>query len=371
MATSSSKPMRVLHLEAGRHLYGGAQQVFYILQALQHSDIEYYLACPPGSDIAQSASAVAQVLEVPMNGDIDVGLVFRLARLIKQHQIDLLHVQSRRGADLFGLLAAKKAGIRAIVSRRVDNTEPGWFARWKYHGYQQVITISEGIRQVLLSEGVQPEHVKTIRSAVDTDKFQPDETASARLKKEFELPQNSLNIGVIAQLIERKGHHTLLHALPEILQQLPQVNVIFFGKGPEQAKLREMVNQFGLTSKVHFAGFRTDMPSLLPGLDLVVHPAFKEGLGVSLLQASACGVPVIAGRAGGIPEAVRDDVNGYLMTPGEIPELTALILKVMADHELRSKLGQQGRQLMLDEFSIQVMAEGNEAVYRQLLSLKD
>ncbi|MBD1390969.1 glycosyltransferase family 4 protein [Neiella sp. HB171785] len=360
--------MKVLHIEAGRHLYGGAQQVYYIMRALDPTRVQSFLACPPGSDIEHAARDVATVLPIKMSGDLDIAMTGRLTRLIRQHNIDLVHVHSRRGADLFGLWAAKRAGVPAIVSRRVDNAEPGWFARWKYHNYSHVVTISEGIRQVLLSQGVRADHVTTIRSAVDTDKFQPVDDAGASLRRTFDIGNDQLVIGVIAQLIERKGHRILLQALPCILQQVPNLKVIFFGKGPEQQNLHELINQLNLTEHVTLAGFRTDMDALLPGLDLVVHPAFMEGLGVSLLQASCCAVPVVAGRAGGIPEAVRDDVNGTLVEPGDVDGLRDAILALLLDQPLRQRIGQQGRQLMLDEFSIQAMADANADLYERLLN---
>ncbi|GGA73458.1 glycosyl transferase [Neiella marina] len=363
----ATKPIKVLHIEAGRHLYGGAQQVFYIMRALDPKRVQSFLACPPGSDIEQAAQDIATVLPVKMGGDLDVAMTGRLTKIIRQHDIDLVHVHSRRGADLFGLWAAKRAGVPAVVSRRVDNAELGWFARWKYHNYAHVVTISEGIRQVLLSQGVKPEHVTTIRSAVDTDKFKPNDDASAQLRATFDIASDQLVIGVVAQLIERKGHRILLQALPCILQKVPNLKVVFFGKGPEQQNLHELINQLNLTEHVILAGFRNDMDALLPGLDLVVHPAFMEGLGVSLLQASCCAVPVVAGRAGGIPEAVRDEINGTLVEPGDVYGLRDAVLALLQDEPLRQQVGQQGRQLMLDEFSIQAMADANADLYERLL----
>ena len=100
--------MKVLHVESGRYLYGGARQVLYILEGLKARGVDNLLACPPGSDIAKAAGAAAQVFEVPMAGDADVGLVLRLRRLIQRERPHLVHLHSRRGADLFGGLAAER-----------------------------------------------------------------------------------------------------------------------------------------------------------------------------------------------------------------------------------------------------------------------
>ena len=103
--------MKVLHVESGRYLYGGARQVLYILEGLKARGVDNLLACPPGSDIAKAAGAAAQVFEVPMAGDADVGLVLRLRRLIQRERPHLVHLHSRRGADLFGTASAQPAAI--------------------------------------------------------------------------------------------------------------------------------------------------------------------------------------------------------------------------------------------------------------------
>jgi glycosyltransferase involved in cell wall biosynthesis len=101
-------------------------------------------------------------------------------------------------------------------------------------------------------------------------------------------------------------------------------------------------------------------------MDLLVHPARMEGLGVSLLQAASAGVPIVASRVGGIPEAVRDGENGLLVPPGDIAALRAAIETLLADPERRRRLGAGGQTLMAREFSVDAMVEGNLAVYREL-----
>ena len=106
---------------------------------------------------------------------------------------------------------------------------------------------------------------------------------------------------------------------------------------------------------------------MLGCLDLLVHPADMEGLGVSLLQASAARVPIIASRAGGMPEAVRDGENGLLIAPGDVAALAAAMQRLLGDAALRARMGEAGRALVLKEFSTEVMCEGNLAIYRKVL----
>jgi len=358
--------MRVLHVELGRHLYGGALQVRYLLEGLSRRGVQCHLACPEGSAIAEAAAPFATVHPLGCGGELDARLLFSLRRLIRREGIDLLHAHSRRGSDHFGALAARSAGCKALVTRRVDNPEPPWLARLKYGLFHGVVTISEGIRRVLLSEGVSPERVECVPSAVDTHRYRPGGDRDWLLG-EFGLPAGAQTIGVIAQLIERKGHRFLIEAAPGILERHPQARFIFFGQGPVRAQLEARIREAGLESFFVFAGFRRDMERILPSLDLVAHPALMEGLGVSLLQASACAVPLVAAASGGIPEVVTEGENGYLVPAGSSEVLVGPIVKLLSDPALRAAQGEAGRRLVEERFSIPAMVEGNLRVYRRLL----
>ena len=358
--------MKVLHVESGRHLYGGARQVLYIMEGLARLGVDNLLACPPGAHIAEAARQHGRVFERAMKGDADVGLVFRLKRLIREQRPDLVHLHSRRGADLWGGIAARLAGVPCVLSRRVDNPEPRWLVSAKYRLYDHVITISEGIREVLLAEGLAPEKVSCVRSAVDARPYLVNYDKAAYRTK-LGLAADTPLAGMVAQLIERKGHRHLLAALPEVLRQHPRLQVLIFGRGPLEAELKQAIIDQDLSDNVRLMGFVDNLPTVLGCLDLLVHPADMEGLGVSLLQASAARVPIIASRAGGMPEAVRDGENGLLIAPGDVPALAAAMNRLLGDAQLRSTMGEAGRALVLREFSTQVMCEGNLAIYKKVL----
>jgi len=361
-------PLTVLHVETGRHLYGGALQVAYLLRGLQAAGLRNLLVCPPGSAIATAArEAGVTVLETAMAGDADVGFVFRLRRILRRERPDIVHLHSRRGADLWGGIAARLAGIPVILTRRVDNPEPRWWVGLKYGLYDRVLSISEGIRQVLIAEGLAPSRVSCVHSAVDTERYRPGCADAVNFRRALGLRDDGPVLGVVAQLIARKGHRYLLQALPGILAVQPQTQVVFLGQGPLEAELRAEVEQLGLGDTVHFAGFRDDLEQLLPCLDVLVHPAEMEGLGVSLLQAAACGVPIVAFPAGGIPEIVCEGETGYLPALGDVSALQQRIIELLQDPQRARSLGQQGRALVERAFSIDAMVQGNLAVYRQLL----
>jgi glycosyltransferase involved in cell wall biosynthesis len=340
--------MKVLHVETGRHLYGGALQVQYLLEGLAARGVENILACPRGSEIASAARPFSVVAEAPMGGEVDPRLFFHLSRLIRCHRPDIIHVHSRRGADLWGPLAARLHGVKAVLTRRVDNPEPSWLARIKYRPYEWVVTISEGIRRVLLQEGVPEKRTICIHSAVDIRRFKQARNLGW-FRSEFCLEKDEKTVGVIAQLIARKGHRHLIEAAPTLLANFPGLRFLFFGQGPLEEELGQLCQKTGIADKVLFAGFRKDLDRILPCLDLVVHPATMEGLGVSLLQAAAAGVPMVAARAGGIPEIVRDGLNGYLVEPGKSSLLIEPILDLLGDPEKARTMGQAGEEIVQSE----------------------
>jgi glycosyltransferase involved in cell wall biosynthesis len=356
--------MKVLHIETGRHLYGGALQVCYLLEGLAQHGIENHLVCTANSEISRTATHFATIHAMPMHGELDLLFPLRLLNLIRRHRPDILHVHSRRGADLWSGLCGRISGVPTVVTRRVDNREWPPFARLKYGSYDRVVTISEGIRQVLLSEGLAPEQVVCIHSVVKSEQYQQVRNRDW-FTEQFGIPVSAPVIGVIAQLIPRKGHRYLLEILPRLLADFPELRVVFFGQGPLRAELEAYVAEHGLAGVVCFAGFRKDMPKILPCLDLVVHPALMEGLGVSLLQAAAAGIPIVGARAGGIPEIVHDGINGRLVEPGNGEQLYHAVTELLGNTSLRQQFGQAGQEIIRRNFSVDTMVERYLKLYEE------
>jgi glycosyltransferase involved in cell wall biosynthesis len=301
-----------------------------------------------------------------MGGDLDLRLIPRIRRAIRGFGPDLLHLHSRIGADVMGGVAGRLAGVPVVHSRRVDNPEPRWMVALKYRLHDRVIAISEGIGEVLRAEGLPAAKLRVVRSAVDLDRFDRPcdrEAVCARL----EIPPGARLIAVVAQLIPRKGHRFLIDALPPLVAGHPDLLVLFFGQGPERQDLERRIAERSLEGQVRLCGFRHDLPDILPCLEMLVHPATLEGLGISLLQASSAGVPIVASRIGGTPEAVRDGVTGLLVPAADARALGDAIGRLLDDRPFGERLGQAGRALMRSEFSIDAMVEGNLAVYRELL----
>ncbi|MEJ2140198.1 MAG: glycosyltransferase family 4 protein [Gammaproteobacteria bacterium] len=360
--------MHLVHLETGRNLYGGPQQVLYLLNGLAQRGIGSTLICPPGSAIGTAAGSAGVTVEtLPMAGDLDGGFGLRFGRWLADREPDLLHVHSRRGADIWGGLAAKRAGIPAVVSRRVDSPEIPLLGAIKYGMYERVIAISTAIAGQLTEAGVGAEKLRVVHSAIGVAPDQP-RWSKDQFQDAFALEPDALAVVCVAQLIARKGHAVLLDAWPEIRRQCPQARLILFGKGKEEAGLRARVESLGCSASVSFAGFRADLHDFLPHADLLVHPALREGLGICLLEAQALGVPVVASRVGGIPEAVADGIAGLLVPPRDPGALAASVAALLGDAERRASFAAAGRRYVAENYSVDSMVSGNLAVYEELLN---
>jgi glycosyltransferase involved in cell wall biosynthesis len=202
---------------------------------------------------------------------------------------------------------------------------------------------------------------------VDTGLYRPGGDG-VWLRREFGLPAAAKVVGMAAQFIPRKGHHLLLDAVPAVLAAHPEAHFLLFGQGPLQAAIRSRVEREELSGAVQLPGFRDDLARILPTLDLLVHPAAMEGLGVALLQAAACGVPIVAGRAGGIPEVVRHGENGWLVDPADGEDLARRINTLLENPDQAAAFGAAGRRLVEREFSIPAMGRDNLAIYHQAIA---
>ena len=360
--------MKILHVETGRHLYGGPQQVIYLARALRDLGHDNLIVCPPGSGIDNAARASAlPVRNLFCAGDLDLPFAYRLTQFIAQLKPDIVHCHSRRGADVLGGLAASFADVPAVVSRRVDNTEMRLVAALRYRPFRKVIAISEAIARELRDRGVEEERLAVIRSAVDADRFEQGADCTA-FRREFGVPDGAMLVAAVGQLIPRKGHRYLLQAAAELRASHTGFHVLIFGDGHLRNELQDQAESLGIADIVTLAGFREDLDDHVGCFDIFVHPALAEGLGVAALKAAAAGVPVVGFEAGGLPEAVADGETGILVPPEDAAALREAIAALLADESLRTRLGSAGRKRMRQDFSIAAMAEMHVALYESVMN---
>ena len=360
--------MKTVHVETGRHVYGGAQQVLYIARGLAERGIDSTLVCVPGSDVAAAARDLdLELVELPCLGDLDLRFIWRLRQALERISPDIVHCHSRRGADFLGGQAAAMLGLPAVVSRRVDNPDTRVMAALRYRTFKRVVAISDAIAAELRNAGVPPDKIRVIRSAVDVTRFDgPFERA--RLEEEFNIRPEELAVACAAQLIARKGQHTLLDAVAELEPRHRNLRVVLFGQGADEAALKAKCAALGLETRVQFAGFRHDLDDYLGAFDVLVHPALAEGLGVITLKAQAAGVPVVASAVGGLPEAVGDNESGRLVPPGDVAALVTALDGVLGDSALRRRYAVAAKQRMRASFSIDTMLDAHIDLYNTVLN---
>jgi glycosyltransferase involved in cell wall biosynthesis len=359
--------MKILHVETGRHFYGGPQQVIYLIDGLIERGHECILVCPPDSGIDR----VARLAGIPVRnlfcaGDLDLPFAYRLVQYLQKTRPDIVHCHSRRGADVLGGLAASFADIPVVVSRRVDNAEIRLLAALRYRPFSKIIAISDTVARVLVEHDIDEARIEVIRDAVDTDLFAGDPDCRA-VREAFGVNPGELVIAAAGQLIPRKGHRFLLQAAAELKETHAPFRLIIFGEGYLNNQLRAQAASLGLGDIVQFAGFRDDLDDFMGCIDIFVHPALAEGLGVIALKAAAAAVPVVGFAAGGIVEAVVNEKTGFLVPPEDVTGLRDAIAELIDDDERRQALGAAGRERMQKEFSIPTMIDRHIEMYESVL----
>lgn len=368
MSNKHSFDINVLHIELGRHLYGGAKQVTYLIDALdKNARFTQHLLCAAKSEISHCNFNRCKTLSIGYKGDTDLIGFKRLLDVVKGIKPDVIHVHSRRGADVWGALAAKLTGTPAVCTRRVDNTE-SVLARFKYREYDAVISISKGVHKVVSKHCEKVKYQGIIHSAVDQEEYgQP--TDQQWLKDKFNIPQHHLVIANFAQYIPRKGQADLILAMRELTAQFNNLTCLLFGKGPQEENYRQLIERHKLQSSVKLCGFTNEVANILPNIDALVHPAYAEGLGVILLQAGISNCAVVSTPVGGIPEIIKHKETGLMVSPGDVSGLVQAVSLLLEKPEEKIALGKALHQHVKIHFSIENMAREYAALYQRVVKV--
>jgi len=356
----------VLHIDSAKTWRGGQQQVLYLAQRL--TDYDNIIACPPQSPLAERAKAIGlKVFPVQMHGEWDLLAVCKLKKIIRKNSIKIVHLHSPH-AHALGLLAAKSDGnCKVVLSRRVDfPIKKNILSRLKYSNVDRIIAISKRVKRVLVADGLLEEKIDVVYSGVDIDRFRNVE--GDYLISELALDKHKLRIGNIAALAWHKDHKTLLEAAKIVVDEFLEVNFLIAGEGPLRREIEILIKRLNLEEKVKLLGFRQDIPEILSVLDLFVLSSSWEGLGTSLLDAFASRVPVVATNVGGIPEIVKDRVNGILVPPNNPGILARAIIHLLKNRNFARQMAEEGFRLVKEKFSIERMVEETKKIYDRLVA---
>lgn len=184
--------------------------------------------------------------------------------------------------------------------------------------------------------------------------------------EEFWLPAGVSVVGNIAALVAHKGQKHLIDAAPLVIKQVPDTHFVILGEGELRPALERQIKEMHLEKHVLLPGFRSDVLSLLKAFDIFVMSSVTEGLGTSLLDAMAAARPIVATRAGGIPEVVIDEETGLLVPARDHERLANAIVRLLKDPGLRQRLAQAGSSRVRAEFSVDRMVDQTLALYRRL-----
>ncbi len=267
-------------------------------------------------------------------GKFDPRTLFRLVRLLRRERADVLNTHLTT-ASWVGAWAGKLAGVpcAAWVHGRDKKT---WF-QWADH----LLAVAEAVREFLVEQGVSACKVEVLPFGVDLTLFAPfDETQKRQAKASFGLSPQARTLCVVASLIERKGHRFLLEALA----YLPaDVEVLLAGEGPLEGELRAQSKRLNIESRVHFLGFQSDVKRVLAASDVFCLPSLKEGLPISVMEAQACQLVVVAARTAGVPEVVSEGRTGFLSAAGDAASLRDALERALDDPVRAREIGKRAR----------------------------
>jgi glycosyltransferase involved in cell wall biosynthesis len=362
--------INVLHIDTEFGWRGGQQQAIYLLEGMQRRGWPTALVCQPDSDLWRYCRDHGLSCHgVRMRGELDLYAAHRIARLCRAAGVQVIHAHAAHAHAVALWAKLFHRHLKFVSTRRVDfSIRNSVFSRLKYtHScVDRVVCISELVRRVLIADGVPANRLTTIYSGVDTAKF-ADLPRTAELKSELGIPEDHLLVGTVAAVVGHKDYPNLLRAARRVVDRHPKVSFCAVGDGDLWQRAQRLHAEFGLGRRFVFTGYRRDVGRFLKGFDLFVLASREEGLGTSLLDAQALGLPLAATRAGGIPEVIAHRRNGLLVPARDAGALADALLELAGDADLRRRLGERARQDVA-RFSVDATVDAYLDLYRSLMA---
>lgn len=297
--------------------------------------------------------------------------VARLSYRMRRSRIDIVHTHGYFGST-FGRMAARIAGITRIITHVHSsylNYSPRHLVIEKVLSYatSKVVCVSNAVREfVETAEGVSPDRTCLIYNApIWLPENEPGPTPSRR---RLGFTDQDFVIASVGSLVENKGHRVLIESLRVLKPEHPHLKLLIMGDGPLRAELEDVVQRHHMASSVVFTGLVKNPRAVLSLADIFVHPSIhREGLPLAVLEAMDLGLPVVASRVGGIPEAVEHDRSGVLVPPMDSLALSAAIDRLARDGAERSAMGAAGRKVVAQRFRCDRMIAQIESLYDAML----
>jgi glycosyltransferase involved in cell wall biosynthesis len=345
----------VVHVASGREWRGGQRQVFLLATELERLGIDQIVVTTTGSELARRLS-VSRVRVRPARWVAGLDPRVVPAILAELRRPALLHAHDAHALTLAGV-SSVLARTPLIVTRRVDFhlTRRGFWRR-----ADRVIAISHAVAEVLVADGIARDRITVVHSGISVEATR--RATRLGIRAHLGLPPGSRIASNVAALVEHKDHATLILAAKLLELRCPNLHWVIAGEGRLRPALEKRVQEVGLTHRVHLLGHIPEPERLIVDSDLFVMSSQEEGLGTSVLEAMALGIPVASTRAGGLPELLGDGA-GLLVEPRNPDALASAAARILEDSELRNRLVSRASAQVL-RFTDRQMAAEVASVYR-------
>ncbi len=353
--------MKILQLISSAGFYGAESCLIALSEQLREQGHDVTIATfatssPALHEVATQLAFPTKVFRGAHR--FDLSLRKSLQRTVTEGHFDLVHTHGYK-ADFFAYSSLR--GLAPLVSTCHGWPTPGFkmqaYARadrFFLRGFDKVVAVSEDSAQLLRGAGVHPSNISLIRNGVKTARF--DHPGSSRGGK--------LRIGVIGRIVREKGSEFAFDAFLRVASEFPQAELVFAGEGPLRQHLQRRVSQLGIADRVVFRGFCDDMPEFYAELEVVVMPSFYEGMPMVLLESMAAGKAIVSTRVGEVPAVLKDGFTGFIVEPGNCEQLAATLRQVLADEELRLRVGREAKAFISATYDIAPVCNRYLDVYR-------
>jgi sugar transferase (PEP-CTERM/EpsH1 system associated) len=353
----SSRPLRVVHVSFGLDV-GGQEKL--LVELARHSDrsqvrLTFVSLGHRGALASDLEACGATVVALEQPSGLKMGLIWRLARIFRRAKPDVVHTHDQRSL-FYAALAARLANVPRVVHTRHGRdvnatTRQLAMVRHLSRLVDRFVCVSGDVADLSIAQGVAPDRLRTIFNGIDVERFA------------FSGPNAGGPIVAVARLSPEKDLANLIQAVAIAGRHDPSLRVEVAGDGPCRAELGHLVGALGLEGRVSFLGEVRDVAGLLAHGALFVLPSRSEGISLTLLEAMACGLPVVATRVGGTPEVVRDGQSGLLVSARDPEALAEAILRLRRDPEEARRMGEAGRRRVERDFGIHRMVADYLSLY--------
>lgn len=359
---------RILHISTPKSWRGGEQQLAYLYEELANKGVEQYIICRKGGAMAIRGKAKGwNIIESPKRTALDPFFARKVKSVCKQKGIDIIHTHDSH-AHSFAVMSASLFGNKTpiIVSRRVDFAiSKSSIKKYNHKNVKRILCVSNAIKDLTSPDITDKSILKTVHSGIDLNRFPFEKKDCKKLRQEFSIPNDIPLIGNVAAIAPHKDYFTFIDTVEEVINRGLKAMFLIIGTGPMMLEVKEYCAEKGMHDYIIFTGFRSDIAEILPELDIFLITSETEGLGTSVIDAFACKVPVVATRAGGIPELVKHEKSGLLADVKDSKELANQIERFLTQSVKTESIIKE-QQKILKLFTKSATAEKTLAEYLSL-----